>query len=1003
MLVHIIIYEFTVDKQKFILLDYLEFFQNQKSKHTNVKKDINGNNVLKSKHVDFNLFEVPNVSGKNKIYWEKFETNVIALSQESVYYETYCTYESDDIFLDQIEFEQIVREEKYFGYYEHYKFIIPIRFAFSLALSLLQSKFKFKLKNDYGVEATYTITQSSYEIIELLSICVAFDTLDIDNFGQNRFYKKRIKSELISIFKVYFNTRIYFNETLPFDNLTPWEMVKFWEKVEDVTTKIVYLAEEILLSLCFMVPCISYTKQYGNKYTEITEDTYDVSSPDYIQEINNDLNLSNDKNELNQKKLKFNQAITIHSMEKSNNWFSNKTLLKRTNPENNVDKLSTLAKVVSSSATEYRMQGIRYTTLSQNINIHRDYSNKLYTEPPFIENNKVRFNNLDYYDFITYNNANDISTSKIKFNFDILKKITTQPINFDYTIFKEISELLKIKFNKKSEICSKTRYESIALILDDYFNKFKNRNFIISLYFPYIMDFRGRIYITSPMSITDVKLLRYIISPRLKSSYELKTNFVYNHYQKHIKKLEIFLEKSTYNLIKHFSEKEKVILLVGFVNLAKIVKSTLLKKDIFIDLETFIITGISLYNIYDEEKIAEDYDMTDLEDIAYFRTTKKKIDNYIKSKKPFSIIIDSTASGIQHLSIWLSLSEQHLKYINMSDEPIWYDTYSYLYTLLLVKIRNLIPENLLYLFTRKRLKKIFMTLPYNATHFTLFEYFCELMTFEERLLIKEHLPLIIKSSYEIFNEIFKIKFKELYKSDRIISKNTKNGIFVFELCGFTFDFTYYKTQLEKSEIKFRNKDILYRWTKCKTTIISEDKVKSLEIKLLKEKYEKKIIKVKNELENEKETLNSKIIDIKTNYTGDDDATNKLLIELNLSLEKINIKLNKLETSLLKSTEKRLDKINKEEKAYPLNYDKRKSERAIVANIMHCSDATYLRILFLKCFAKGINIHTIHDEFIIPVESYFEIIELANESFKELRDDIEQKQNKNVTKSLFILL
>jgi hypothetical protein len=44
---------------------------------------------------------------------------------------------------------------------------------------------------------------------------------------------------------------------------------------------------------------------------------------------------------------------------------------------------------------------------------------------------------------------------------------------------------------------------------------------------------------------------------------------------------------------------------------------------------------------------------------------------YIHQKKLFTIILDSTASGIFHLNIWLKLKNKHLPGINISNEYIW--------------------------------------------------------------------------------------------------------------------------------------------------------------------------------------------------------------------------------------------------------------------------------------------------------------------------------------------
>lgn len=69
--------------------------------------------------------------------------------------------------------------------------------------------------------------------------------------------------------------------------------------------------------------------------------------------------------------------------------------------------------------------------------------------------------------------------------------------------------------------------------------------------------------------------------------------------------------------------------------------------------------------------------------------------------------------------------------------------------------------------------------------------------------------------------------------------------------------------------------------------------------------------------------------------------------------------------------------------------------------MHCTDANFLNKIVLKAEKRNIHVQTVHDEFIVPVDAVFDIIEIANESYSELYFEINGLRKEY--NSFFILL
>jgi hypothetical protein len=83
-------------------------------------------------------------------------------------------------------------------------------------------------------------------------------------------------------------------------------------------------------------------------------------------------------------------------------------------------------------------------------------------------------------------------------------------------------------------------------------------------------------------------------------------------------------------------------------------------------------------------------------------------------------------------------------------------------------------------------------------------------------------------------------------------------------------------------------------------------------------------------------------------------------------------------------------------------DTRKSNTAYIANIIHALDSHFLRSIYETCHERNIYIHTIHDEFIVPVENYFEILEIANSIYSDMFNTL-NKNSKKKYSSYFMFI
>lgn len=292
----------------------------------------------------------------------------------------------------------------------------------------------------------------------------------------------------------------------------------------------------------------------------------------------------------------------------------------------------------------YKSTGVRYLVFSQKLKLYRDLSRHIFKNPPVLVGNQITFSSSRKYNIFSYNTANDETTSKSSYDLTLLKVLLNTPIHFSKDLYFSIISYFDLRYQDRLTIFNNTKIRAIREILTELF---KSEQEYVKLYFPFVMDFRGRVYIDNPISITDIKLLRYLISPQdVKQFKSLTRNIYYTKFQQLIPILQT-LETN----IKSFKETKKILILLGLLSLGKVLKSKLIEEDSSVSIETFIKKGIFIFNIKHDQECIDSLKLTDIDDIAEVITLRLKIRNFIEKDENFCVLLDSTASGIFHLNL----------------------------------------------------------------------------------------------------------------------------------------------------------------------------------------------------------------------------------------------------------------------------------------------------------------------------------------------------------------
>jgi hypothetical protein len=454
-----------------------------------------------------------------------------------------------------------------------------------------------------------------------------------------------------------------------------------------------------------------------------------------------------------------------------------------------------------------------------------------------------QFSGKNYIISETHNSIKSTNSFNIETNeFEIgdktfISKLTKKKMYIDMELLKEISKEYN-KENKLDELNIEKKYENLIknhskLIKEqDYcalaesskqisiYQKALLFSFLIDnniqyCYAPVLFDFRGRVYKTSPFSLTFVKELRICIY-----FGEYDENF-FDNYGEYNADSIIDEYLSTLNKVKNnkkiIEEKNIIIkrsLIWTFISIGENFKTSIGKS---VTLEQILVKGIETYNERNKEL---EYDKR-IKIIGYF----KIVDMLINDKKILKRIIskDATASVYQILVKILGAKNDYLKKVNLDSINTWYDTYEYIIDEWKEKRKEKIKEidlrEINEYFNRKTLKKTLMTRNYGCGYKKCKIYYFDKIKYDENDTKKINLLF-----YDFYNFITKNPLTTEKDSDEISIFFIKNEYSIIELNDESkVDLKYYITKSRRIDTKVKKKRYTLNITE-KTQYINENQM-----------------------------------------------------------------------------------------------------------------------------------------------------------------------------------
>ena len=305
-----------------------------------------------------------------------------------------------------------------------------------------------------------------------------------------------------------------------------------------------------------------------------------------------------------------------------------------------------------------------------------------------------------------------------------------------------INEPSEWRLNMKETNAGPYWYNLIFLNLKNY-----KQWLVEGVYWNYIFDFRGRLYIDSVASYQSAKIFRHLYGYAInieKTSSESVVVDLDKYINIICKETTLILD---YPNIDTAKQRKEIFWL--FIEIAKIFKNSLLNHEKYsLSTEELIRLAIKYY--------AYDIVLLDLEkklEFIFIKTILRELN--LGSNFNFIIFKDSTASALQLLTLVLNVKNKQLTEIfNLNSKTTWYDPYTYIIMLFLQET-NISPKFLKY-FNRNFLKKTIMTYNYSATLYTCMQNFYDeveirKMTSEERKLITDYFVSFYRFLEKVFN------------------------------------------------------------------------------------------------------------------------------------------------------------------------------------------------------------------------------------------------------------
>jgi len=370
--------------------------------------------------------------------------------------------------------------------------------------------------------------------------------------------------------------------------------------------------------------------------------------------------------------------------------------------------------------------------------------------------------------------------------------------NIDINIKKLYDEYNEYNDNYR-KIQSKYSKEVLKIIYITYINYIINYN--DKIYFIPFSDFRGRNYHRSEVSPYNSKLFRFLYN------YGIYDNINGNNQ-------EILIEYSNLICDSNFPKKYIQHVLWILLSIGMVLKNNI-KYDYYVKYDELILLGYNQYKGLNKYNISND-DMIEIQ--YYMEIINECINDKIIHKR--YIMKDSTASIFQHLTKILGISNiESLKYLNLINTNVWYDTYK-------IFINKIFEKNKLnklnYLITRKLLKNVIMTHYYSASYVTSKKYFFNNVRLEygNDFIKKNSIEMeqLILNIYKNLDNIELFFYKTTIKKFIIMIKEYDiNEKHEFILEDIIIDLKYYNSN------KIRH-DFMYN-KKRKTVVMSEKNMK----------------------------------------------------------------------------------------------------------------------------------------------------------------------------------
>lgn len=902
-------------------------------------------------------------------YNPRWEKKVWPELHESSYYKQYLIHQKTHQ-LKESDFCLILERETGTNLYTYAQTYPFIYFCVKHSIFLVNKKLK-RSENKYALTELGEL-QLTCHIYRLL-----IDTSEVDVFGRTSFCKKRVYNRII--------TTLEEHEVL---NLNFIKLVLKEEMVNNKTLqRIIQISllqlEQMLTELGIVRNTIDYGAFFGCKQSIKTTVALELNSINTLQEILN-----------------------------SENYVDSLTH----------DEISTITQEVVETQKQIKKftdHGTRLMLLSKQIQLIKDVQSIISFKTPVISLKHIIHNKVAYPKLI-HNQLNPAEYTKCFIDTSLAVYMSISPIIFDSNLFKISQNLFTIKYSEITQKWDKVRIMSIW----EFLMKGGDSKGRIPLYFPHSLDFRGRVYTQTEFSITSIKLLRQLI-------YTEETIVPFDENNKFVKQflnqVDILNGKPEFEGLR--TNTEKIVVLIGLLNLGKHRKSFLQKKgsvNCGVTLKEFLEDGIVIYRTKNSE-LVNTLNIVDIDDLGGVVTMKAKLQTYLHIRKPFTVLVDSTASGIFHLNHWLNLKSEYLKYINLSDEDVWYDTYNFLLTKTVQYLKEN-QEKIKIELEKKENRKAKLTSGKKEKVTNYEDFAKQLNILDIDSTDKESVTEAInrlKVSRNTFQESLKsltTEIKEIQREKKkttvIQKKETKLQAqkkkfelkAKIEYCNAlinTFNkilFKLYKPELTvanlgdiidkysylftRSRIKKIYMTLPYNATEytlynyfCENMSLEDI---SITRHLIFSPFIYSVRQLFNELHKKSlsSILNHSLLDNKNNAitlagnTYDLNYYNRESVDTEkvINKERYYFTEYKIKTTVVDGVE--TPQLNS-----------KKVKTALTANIMHMTDALFLRNVYLQCRNTGTNINTIHDEFIIPVGIYFKFLEYQNKAYSDLYFEI----------------